>query len=590
MGIPLRLAYLLSLLCGLLAAAPAGAVDEVIDSVMYRDPEIPVARVVKVFPPGLSARWLRALDRPENDLKCQAAATIALAHRHGMPGLDSAVGPLLRALDEPAQHPTVRLTVAQALIALDARQAAPSLLRHAQTDGIEMRNLVEPALARWNHVPARVVWLERLTQPGLPGRGWLVAIQALAAVGEPRAVPRLREMVLSPATDPIVRLEAARALGILQTAGLEMDAERLIAEKGTPENPAQLAAASLLRKHRSEEAARVQQRLAVQAEPTAAAVALEGLLEADARRVLPMLPLVLARPDPTVRVHGIEAHRRSPQPEHVALVAGLFDDPHPRVRVRARDALVEVGKRPEHAVAVRRQGTRLLATANWRALEQATILLTLLDHKPAATRFVELLQFDRPEVYVTAAWGLRRLAVPETLPAQLREVGRRWQETHKPEPTPPHNMIDLELAQLAQSLGRARYAPASAQLMQFIPKQLNPGPESRAAAIWALGLIHQDGPPAGLADQLIERMTDQSVLFAEDLRVRRMSAVSLGRMKVQAAVESLRDYAPKQLSREPFPNACAWALEQVTGEAMPTSGTVEVSEGGWFLDRPSDQP
>ena len=35
---------------------------------------------------------------------------------------------------------------------------------------------------------------------------------------------------------------------------------------------------------------------------------------------------------------------------------------------------------------------------------------------------MKLLTFDRPEVFVTAAWGLRRLAVPETVPAVADHV------------------------------------------------------------------------------------------------------------------------------------------------------------------------
>src|SRR5437773_8908019 len=108
-------------------ALSAHALDEAIDSVMDTDPDIPTARVVKVFPPRLTALWLQALERPEKELKCQAAAAIALAHRRGMPGLETTVPPLLRVLDQPEQHSTVRLAAAQTLITLDARQAAPSL-------------------------------------------------------------------------------------------------------------------------------------------------------------------------------------------------------------------------------------------------------------------------------------------------------------------------------------------------------------------------------------------------------------------------------------------------------------------------------
>jgi HEAT repeat protein len=582
-----RPAAFLPLLLGIVGGitGTASAADAVIDSIIYADPHVPAARVVKAFPVRLTALWLQALERPENDLKCQAAATIALAHRRGMPGLEVTITPLLRALEH--QHPAVRLAAAQALITLDARPAAASLLRRAQTDGLEMRTLVEPALARWGYGPARAVWLARLNEAGLPGRGWVVALQGLGAVREAKAVPRLRELVLAPTTDPIVRLEAARALGAIQTAGLEQDAERLAAEPAAPGNVAHLAAASLLRKHRGGAAAKVLQRVAVQAEPAAAAVALEGLLDDDPRRVLPLLPQVLASPDATVRARGVEAHRRCPRSDYIPLVAELLDDSHPLVRVGARKALLEVARGAGHGDAVRRQATRLLASERWRALEQATLLLALLDHKPAAPRFVELLRFERPEVFVAAAWGLRKLAVPATLAAQLAEIERRWQRSLKFDPDAPRAMIDEQVAQLAQSLGRAKYAPAAPVLARFIPKQGNIGHNSRAAAIWALGLIRQTTPDADLVAGLIDRLSDDSTVVPEDLGVRSMCAVALGRMRAAEAVDALRKYYPRALSAEVFPNSCGWALAQLTGEKLPTSGTVEVVQKGWFLE-PND--
>jgi HEAT repeat protein len=570
---------------GLTAGTPSYAVDEAIDSAMYSDPEVPAARVVKVFPARLTALWLQALDRPESELKCHAAATIALVHRRGMKGLEATVAPLMRTLDEPDQHPTVRLASARALIALDARQAADSLFRHAQTDGVEMRQLVEPALARWDYGPMRAVWLERLHQPGEPDRKWLLALQGLGVVHEPRAVPRLRELALAPLADPIVRLEAARALGTIQTAGFEKDAERLAAEKNGVAN---LAAASLLRKHRGGEAAKLLERLAVGSNPAAAAVALQALLEDDPRRIMPLMTQVITSSDAAVRLGGVEAHRLCPLAEHIALVAELLDDPHPQVRISARKALVETAQRAgQDEAVVRREATRLLASQRWRALEQAAILLTVLDHKPAAARLVELLQFERPEVFVTAAWGLRKLAIPETLPSQLREIERRWQQSLGPEAMPARPMIDLQVAQLAQSLGQARYAPAGPILTRFVPKQFNIGRECRAAAIWALGRIHEEHPSAPLIRALIERLTDESRFVVEDLGVRRMSAIALGRMKAEEAVDSLKHYYPGKLSVDPFPNACGWALEQITGEQLPTSGTADVIQRGWFLE-PND--
>ena len=69
-----------------LALSPAApGADEALDAVMYADPELPAARVVKVFPPRLLPLWLTALDGPEAESRVQAANAIALGKRRGMP-------------------------------------------------------------------------------------------------------------------------------------------------------------------------------------------------------------------------------------------------------------------------------------------------------------------------------------------------------------------------------------------------------------------------------------------------------------------------------------------------------------------------
>ena len=83
---------------------------------------------------------------------------------------------------------------------------------------------------------------------------------------------------------------------------------------------------------------------------------------------------------------------------------------------------------------------------------------------------------------------------------------------------------------------------------------------------------------------LIARLTDEAIIMPEDMGVRRMSAISLGRMKSEDAVGGLSKYYPKELSPDPFPNACGWALEQITGEKLPTSGIARVIQKGWFLE------
>jgi hypothetical protein len=46
----------------------------------------------------------------------------------------------------------------------------------------------------------------------------------------------------------------------------------------------------------------------------------------------------------------------------------------------------------------------------------------------------------------------------------------------------------------------------------------------------------------------------------------------------------LRKYYPRKLSMDPFANACGWALQEIAGEPLPRSGTVDVFQTGWFLE------
>ena len=560
--------------------------DELIDTQIYLNPNIPVATPIKVFQPRLIPLWLQALERPENDLKRRAADDIGLAHRRGMPGLELTLAPLIRTLDQPDQHPAVRLATAQALIELDARQAAPNLFAHAQTDGIDMRNLVEPALARWDYAPARAYWLERLNQPGLAGRSWILAIQGLAKAREAKAIPKLRELVFAPATDPIVRVEAARALGTIQTQGLEKDGANLAEGKAAPGNVFHLAAALLLRFHRGDEAAKTLLRLAVEAEPSAAVIALDALLEDDPRRVLPLLAKLTVSPDAGVRSRAVEAFRRQPALGDLKQIADLMDDVHPQVRVAARKALVEVAKKAEFREPILSQATRLLAGESWRALEQSSLLLIVLDHKPAASRFVALLQFERPEVFVTAAWGLRKLAVPETLPSQLSEIARRMNRKGKRFDDYTKDRVDEELAQLCESVGQAKFAPAVPELVRFIPKLTMKvyGPKCRRAAIWSLGLDLEKAPPPNVVKDLIERLADDETLDPEDLLVRQECAITLGRMKSKEAVDDIMANFPRRMSTSSFVNACGWAILEITGKESPLADVMKFTQMGWFLE------
>ena len=583
----LAVAVLTLLASGVRAADP-------IDSDLDRDPELPAARLVKTFPENLAALWVQALDRPDAETKAAAAQAIALAHRTGLTGLEVAVAPLTRELDRPGQHPTVRLAVAHALATLDARQSAEGFFRQLDADDADLREVVEPALARWDFRPARAVWLGRLGEESPHRRRHLLAMRSLGEVREEEAVSGLRKLATASAVPQPVRLEAARALAAIRRAGLEADAAPLAAD-ATPFG--RLVAASLLRHHQGDAALRLLLNLARDADPTVAAVALARLTEIDTKLVVPLLATVLASPDANVRAFGVETLFRQPSDAHVKLLGDRLDDLHPDVRTRARVALRELAARPELNGPVLREGTRILAGTDWRGQEQAALLLGLLDHKPAAKRLLEVLRIERGEAKVASGWALRRLAIPETLPGVLefvRAEHRRLLDAAKARRRLVTPAIDRQLAQLVEFMGKARYQPAEATLREMLPR-LIPGipatppetplqSETRAAVVWSLGLLHEGEPDAVLVKALEARLTDlPTPAGAEHDRVRRMAAVSLGRMNAAAAVPTLRRFYRGELSTDPVNNACIWALVRITGEPPPPPRTIERPERRWFL-------
>ena len=103
-----------------LSLAPALArADVVVESIMYRSPEMAVPSVVRQFPPGIMARWLQAFDRPEIEMRREAALAVVKAQSRGMTGLKATVPMLKKEMERTEQHPSVRLAAARALV--DAR-------------------------------------------------------------------------------------------------------------------------------------------------------------------------------------------------------------------------------------------------------------------------------------------------------------------------------------------------------------------------------------------------------------------------------------------------------------------------------------
>jgi HEAT repeat protein len=471
-----RLACLALVVWGGSAAAHGGIRP---DYEMERDPEIRAPADIKEFSNRLKLLWVEALARPEADMQRMAADAIGRGHTAGIPGMDEAVPRLVEILALPASHPAARLAAARTLVALDAKQAAPQMSECAPRFGADLRQIVEPALAGWNFESYDDVWRARLKAPGTHHRDLVLAIRCLATAQDAAAVAPLLEIIHDRFRTAAVRSEAALAAGLIAEKDLESDAGRLIAGLADAAKIDRLCGVRLLTRHAGDDAQNLLARFAVDPEPAVAVIALSRLITIDPHLVLPLAEGAMRSADPLVRQRGADAYVLLPDPGRVAVLARLLDDPHPAVRGSVRDSLFDLAQRSELDEPIRQAATEMLAGQSWRGLEQAALLLGALDHKPASARLVELLESPRPEVGIAAAWGLKQLAVPETLPAMFDKSNRQTELRSKDGFTPAG--LDEQTAHLFEAFGKLRYAAAEPLLRRYVPKDYKMGEYSRAA-------------------------------------------------------------------------------------------------------------
>ncbi len=548
----------------LLAAQVPCAVAVEAEWIMYRDPVLPRPANEMLFPPGLPALWCQALEMPQLDMQRRAAAAITTAHKKGLTGLEVAVVPLMKLLEQSDQEPAIRLTAAQALIELDARQAAELLYQHLRDGDLDAANLFEPALARWGHPPMRDLWLKRLEGPITARRLHILAIRGLALMQEPKALPRLLELAQDRDVAATIRLEAGLALGQMQQTGLEQAVRALIADKTAASLVDRLVAARMLASHQGQDIELLLTELATDPQPSVQAIALGQLFRIDPEKILSILDATITSRDVNVRRWAADALVAKPTPERITRLGSLLDDLDPALRRHVCDCCVQLAEVETLRDAIIEQGRQMLAADSWRGQEQATLLLVTLDDKSIVDRLLALLDSPRPEVHTTAAWGLSRLEVPATLEPILEVFRKKSELRIAKEPQAAQTMV--QLSHLAQAMGQMNYFAADEALRIFIPKNAPFDPNTRGAAIWALGRLHVDKPDEALANQLMDRVKDTRSMFPEDQHVGAMCAVSLGRMKATNTLADLQEFNNGQSLQSELAYACAWAISQMTGE------------------------
>lgn len=579
--------------------APVCAAERVpqLPTEMSDDPALPSAPIEFYLPDSVDKLWRQALEGQDAELQMETASILMRLSTMDAQTLaiSRSMTDELRNVFRTSSSHTARHVIASALMHLEIHEAADELFEFSQTGNRAAQLDVERTLTNWQYEPIRSHWLERLQNSATePAQSLLLAIHGLAQAGVTDAVAPLTELAMDRTQDAERRLAAAEALGQLTQTGLQDSANNLASDASDRGIVDRMVAAKMLKGHRDDSTEQLLLQLAQDQRPTVAAIALTQLLEIDPALIHPLSESLLNSPDAAVRRLTAQSLRHQADPPAVQRLADLLHDPHPDVHDSVRESLQSLAQQEELTEEILQQLDRILAEDEWHGQEQAARLVGELDHKPAAGRLLELLRSDRAEVRITAAWALRKLRVEDTLPGMLEYATEitevYWTGTSRTRDVRGlyDPMKDACMAHLFEAMGQAAYTPAEDLLLIFVPKKGRAGEFSRAAAIWALGVICADTPSPKVERTLLSRMTDISRTMPEFMQVRVNAAVSLGRMKSQEALGPMERVRQTIQEHNELSIACYWGICQVTDTPMEPPGPRRIRLGADFL-KPIDR-
>lgn len=587
----LRLACLFSLLvlstCMALAACTAQDVnterpnpDPRMEWLHLTDPVIELKPSELFWPDELMISWIPALKHSESDLRREAADSIAQAYRRGMPKLEAMRELLLQVLETDNEHPVTRTAAARALVTIGAREYAETLAKHAALGPQNLTIAVETALAEWDYLPAREVWLKRLDSTAANSMLQRTAILSLAAVKEVKAIDPLSRIALSPVAQGSIRLAAADALSQLPADNRLSWSRQLMT--GVSANAALdgLVGVQLLSQLTSTDVIEMLDAYSQRPEPTVAAAAMRQLLDKDPAKLVARAAATAVNPDANIRLITAQSLRTDPSITSVDLLASMLNDSVPAVRYEARRVLLTHCANAELRTRTIELTETLLQQEEWRALEQVILILTELKQLQIGPRLNALLDHERPEVYVCASWGLKTLADPSRVEAVYQAMLATSEFLSSGQL--PGRKSEM-LTHLIEAVGVLRHTVATEHFKTFVPKNAPFNQVPRTAAIWALGYLQEGNPDAEIVGMLESRLSDANSTPAESELVRGMSAVALARMKSESSIPPLRHWYQTEGPNTFIGRRSGWGVSLLTGEPLPEVKPLKNRSSGWFI-------
>lgn len=531
----------------------------------------------------LFERTLREVD--DIELLETAALSLARVAEGKMQSIETATDILVKHLQSHTNR-RIRFACARALANSESTSSAAALLKlDSETDDAE-RLWIDPALARWKYGPAADVWKKRLIDDSQTAVAVSLACEGLAALNDSQASEALRTVLNNRRSAFEKRLAAAKALSAIAPETAFEESGKYI-----PGNVSErILAVQLLSSPHSESLAKLFALCADNSDGVAS-TAWQAMIRLNSEGLLPALDSGRSHRDAVIRMTTARVMRQFPTPERVVWLHEQLSDKHLEVRNVAREMSVLVAQEQptfrDSFVAM--AGDRIAADPeNWQGIEQSLLLLGQLRGTQFSDRCIPLLEHPRDEVLVTAGWLLHLFPDATVEPSVRQQLTRNDAVFKAPATAPEGAYLGHQSAYLIQYAGLMRLKDLQPFLEPNFKKTEPGGSEKRSAAMWAMGLMHENDPVPELTKSYLERLADRLGLMPERDPIRRMSAVALGILRAKSAAPGLVEAYKLDPVEAIIPDSARWSLGMI-GELMPEpskgfSGLI----GGWKLNPTGD--
>ena len=533
---------------------------------MFLEPYLITPGSVRTLDPRFVPLFDRTLREIDNDELLETAAiSLARIAEEKLQDISGSSDILLKHLESHSSL-RVRFACARALVDGDVAQSAAAVLTLNEHASDAQRLWLEPALARWKFASAADVWTRRLVAENETTVAVSLACEGLSALGDLEALDLLRAVLHGKLLAYEKRRAAAKAICVLEPDMALSEAESLV-DGNVLER---LLGIELLSNGKPEAHAGLLRKCADTSDAVASAAWL-ALFRLNPDALIPAVPTGRSHRDAYVRMIAARMMQLYPDAERSGWLHEQLSDKHLEVRNVAREMLFLVAEEqaPLRAGIVAMASDTLTANnENWQGIEQSLLLLGQLRAAQFSDRCVPLLEHPRNEVLVTAAWFLHLFPDPAVEEAVRKYLMRNEEMLRNPNTAPAGADIGEQSTYLIQYAGLMRLKDLQSMMEPHFGKTMPGGIFKRAAAMWTLGLFHENDPVPDLTKSFLERIADRASVPSELNEVQRMSAIALGFMKAKPAVAGLMEAYQTDPPDTGIPDSAGWALGMI-GEPLP---------------------